>query len=958
MSDTSPRWQTIQRLFREALAVPIDERAAFLEARCGGDVALRQEVQKLVDAAGATDGEFRRIVRNTAVGAAAAEAERFRDQRIGNYRLIDILGIGGMGNVYLAERADRQFEHRVAVKLLHPGQRDRAILERFRSERQMLANLQHPNIARLLDGGETSTGIPYFVMEYVDGLPIDRYCDEKRLSVQERLRLFQKICSAVDYAHRNLVVHRDIKPTNILVTGDGEPMLLDFGIAKFLDDGAAALTREGGGVMTPEYASPEQLLSEPISTATDIYSMGVLLYRMLCGRMPRYTARGMRTDLARAMLETEPSRPSAALTQAAAGERAEQTAEDIGRARGTSAVRLRKRLQGDLDNIVLMALRREPERRYASARALSLDIDNYLAHRPVSARRDSLAYRSAKFLRRYRIAVVLGVVVAAALAGTWLQVVEQRNRATVAAVQAERIIGFLGELFASASPLKAQGEEITAADLLAAGVREVAELDDQPAVQARLLEIMGTSYNWIGDLDEARPLLERALAIRERQLPHDPAAIAHTLKEIGENQRVSDELVAAEQTLQRSLELLQQAFGDRHSRVAYVLNRLGDVLRMQHRQQEALTYLERAAAMKEALGETEDADAIDTYGNLAIVLDELGRLEEAEAMNVRAVQASRTALGSKHPNTVVRIGNLGLIQMRRGNYAEALANIGEAYDSIHEIWSSDPFRLFWAANSQGNVLRFAGRFEEAWAAYEEMLELTRTHYGEDDWRYPTTLRVQGLWLMDKARYDEAFDRLTQAVRAAEKIPEDLGRDVPRARIRIAELYSIRGNFAAAEETARLALAQPDRLPPATRLHLLRELAVSVSGQGRYDEASVLFEEALRGREAFSGAESDGMLEFLVDASRHHRRAGDPAYAVELARRADAIGRTITPAGNWQAAFATAEHALALQAAGRREEAAPLMQRALTDLTATFGAGDPRIAELRASLAGSGDLSQP
>lgn len=951
------RWETIQGMFRAALAIPPGERRAYLEQQCGGDEALCQEVQKLLNAADATDGEFRKIVRDSAVGAAAAEAERFRGERIGNYRLIDILGIGGMGNVYLAERADERFEQRVAVKLLHPGRQDGAILQRFLGERQVLANLQHPNIARLLDGGETSTGLPYFVMDYVDGTPIDRYCDEHRLSVPQRLRLFQKICGAVDFAHRNLVVHRDIKPSNILVTPGGEPMLLDFGIARVLggDADAVSPTLEGGSVMTPDYASPEQLLDQPISTATDIYSMGVLLYKLLCGRMPHHTMKGMRSDVARAILDTEPSRPSAALTAPGArGASAprEPSPEAIGDARGTSTARLRKRLQGDLDNIVLMALRKEPERRYASARALSLDIDNYLSHRPVSARRDSFVYRSAKFLRRYRVAATIGMVIVTALATSWLQVIQQRNRATVAAIQAEQVIGFLGELFASASPLKAQGEEITAADLLAAGVREIGKLDDQPAVQARLLEIMGTSYNWIGSLDYARALLDRALAIREQRLPHDPAAIAHTLRELGENQRVADELTDAEASLRRSLGLLESAYGDRHARIAYVLNRLGDVLRMQHRQEEALVYLEQAVAMKQALGEPGDEDAIDIYGNLAIVLDELGRLEEAEAMNERAVEASRSVLGSMHPNTVIRIGNLGLVQMRRGKYAAALENIGEAYDSINEIWASDPFRLFWAANIRGNVLRLAGRFDEAWTVYEKMLALTLEHYGEDDWRYPTTLRVQGLWLLDKGRYDEAFDRLTQALRAAEQVPGDLGRDVPRARTRIAEIHSIRGDFAAAEATARLGLAPPtDSLPTVTRLHLLRELAVSISGQGRYDEASTLFDEALRGREAYSGPESDGMLEFLIDASRHYRRAGRPELAVELARRAHAIGRRITPPGNWQGALATAEYALALRASGQADVAGPLMRMALIELTATFGEADPRVANLRLQAAG-------
>ncbi|MEQ9561037.1 MAG: serine/threonine-protein kinase, partial [Woeseiaceae bacterium] len=392
MPNPSERWQRVRRLFKEALELSPDERDAFVERECGDDPSLAHELRRLLESADVDDAEIAGIV-----GSAAAQATDLSDQRVGNYRLIDLLGTGGMGNVYLAERDDRQFEHRVAIKLLHPGRRDADMLRRFRTERQMLANLEHPNIARLLDGGETETGIPYLVMEYVDGVPIDQFCDAGQRTLQQRLHIIKKVCLAIDYAHHNLVVHRDIKPSNILVTADGEPKLLDFGIGKFLNESAAmftvAVTREGSGVMTPEYASPEQVRSKPVSIATDIYSLGVLMYKILCGRMP-YDTRGVNMDLARAILEYEPTRPSAAIASQLTGDQ-RRTVEEIVEARGTSVVRLRARLRGDLDNIVLMALRKESARRYASASALAAGIDNFLTHRPVAARPASVAYVTA-----------------------------------------------------------------------------------------------------------------------------------------------------------------------------------------------------------------------------------------------------------------------------------------------------------------------------------------------------------------------------------------------------------------------------------------------------------------------------------------------------------------------------------------------------------------------------------
>jgi len=905
-------------------------------------------VRRLLAAGVVDDSEFADIVTETAM-----QITDMTEQQVGNYRLIELLGTGGMGNVYLADRDDRQFEHRVAIKLLHPGRRDPDLLQRFRTERQMLANLEHPNIARLLDGGETESGIPFLVMEYVDGVPIDQYCDDHQLTLQRRLQLFKKVCGAIDYAHRNLVVHRDIKPSNILVTGEGEPKLLDFGIGKFIDESAAmftvAVTRDGTAAMTPEYASPEQVRSEPISTATDVYSLGVLLYKILCGRMP-YDSRAVNVDLARAILEYEPTRPSAAVTSDTDHGLRGIGVDDISEARGTSTVRLQKRLRGDLDNIVLMALRKEPERRYQSVRAMAEDIDNFLDHRPVMARPAGIGYVTVKFLRRHRAAVAASLLMLAILTASVLQIIEERNRATIAAAQSEQVVQFLTQMYTSASPLTAQGHVITARDLLAAAVDEIDALDDQPQVQARLLEIMGSSYNIIGDFRQAQALLERSLAIRENRLPHDPAAIASTLQNLGENQRVMRDLDAAMQSHLRALDLLKDAFGDEHEQIAYLMGRIGDVLRMQHRNPEALAYLEDAVAMKQALGQQDDADAIDILGNLSLVLVQLGRLQEAEAMSERVVNASRDLLGIRNPNTIIRIGNLGLVQMRRGNYAGAEANILEAYDLINEVFDTDVYRRIWITEIKGNMLRLIGKFDAALDAYDEMMDLALEGYGPNSWRHASALRDRGNWYADRAEYGRALELLEQASAIAAALDTDTGRTIPRAATRIAEAETALGNFAAAESAARGALSTADALPAATRLNLERELATSISRQGRFTEATPLILEAVRAHEEYSGAQSVVMLPVLIAASDHFRRKGEPDRALTYALRAGDIAATITPAGNWHAALASAELGRALAAADRAAEAAPLLRQAAADLEATFGPRDPRVLALAAELA--------
>jgi serine/threonine protein kinase/tetratricopeptide (TPR) repeat protein len=409
--------RALRELFDAALECPIDERAAFLDESCAGDPVLRNELDQLLagsEAAGAflERGLFDLAGPDGTIG-----------QRVGPYELIRQIGVGGMGAVFLAARADDHFRKQVAVKLVRGGLASTDIVRRFRQERQILATLEHPNIARLMDGGTTEAGQPYVVMDYIEGQPIDQYCDEHALSLRERLRLFRIVCGAVQYAHQQLVVHRDLKSANILVTADGSPKLLDFGIAKLLkpEDGFenAAATAPGSHLMTPQTASPEQVRGEAVGTSTDVYALGVVLYQLLTGHPP-YRFKSLRApDVARVICEQEPARPSTIVSHAESFAEAEEAAstspQRLAAVRATRPDRLRRLLQGDLDVIVLTALRKEVSRRYASVEQLSDDLRRHLDGLPVRARKDTLWYRSAKFVRRQRIAVAAGLLVIATL---------------------------------------------------------------------------------------------------------------------------------------------------------------------------------------------------------------------------------------------------------------------------------------------------------------------------------------------------------------------------------------------------------------------------------------------------------------------------------------------------------------------------------------------------------------
>jgi serine/threonine-protein kinase len=699
-----------------------------------------------------------------------------KGERIGAYRILGTLGAGGMGEVFLAERADAEFEQKVAIKVVHGGAFSRAVQSRLKIERQILAQLDHPNIAHLLDGGTLPDGTAYLVMEYVDGVPIDTFCDTRRLDVPARLELFATVCAAVHYAHQNLVVHRDLKPSNILVTAAGVPKLLDFGIAKLLDERqlgqhTLAVTRADLRIMTPDHASPEQVRGQSITTASDVYVLGVLLYRLLAGVGPFVIGSVRLAEIERAICETPPPLPSQAVPDANSAQ-----AHAISEARGTTVRRLRRALEGDLDNIVCMAMRKEPERRYGSAEQLAGDIRRHLQGKPVIARKDTLAYRSAKFVRRHWLPVGTGAVVfllilafavttdvqSARIAAERDRVAEQREAAEHERARAEEVSTFLVDLFKLSDPEVNRGNRVTARELLDSSAKRLREsFKDQPATKAALLATVGAVYESLGQYQDAVPILRESLALQQQST--DKSRV-DTLMELGRVLFEGGHLQEAEAPLQEALRLSQREFGATHlesGRALWVLGQLrhlegdaggaidlykralgifesdqgpptevarllDDLAQDYARRQQWIpakqTYERALAIDRDILGNDHPRVASHLH-NLAIVAQNMGDLQRAESLYREAIDSEERAFGDQHPETAAAQGNYALLLEREGRLAEAEPLLRNALTVALKVWGADNFNVGYARVSLAMALHDEGQLREAETQFRQALAI-------------------------------------------------------------------------------------------------------------------------------------------------------------------------------------------------------------------------------------------
>jgi serine/threonine-protein kinase len=702
-------WRRLEGAFREAAEAPPEGRPAVLDAACAGDPELRRDVEALLEADAGSEA-FLASALQAGLRLAGSLADPGEvPAAVGPYRLLHEIGRGGMSRVFLAERADGEFEKRVAVKLLRPDAGGAEISRRFHNERQILARLEHPDIARLHDGGTTDGGRPYFVMEVVDGEPIDRYCDRRGLDVPARLRLFARVCRAVHYAHQNLVVHRDLKPSNVLVTRAGEPKLLDFGIGKVLDpDLAAEATRASLRPMTPGYASPEQVRGKPVTTASDVYSLGVLLYLLLAGRLPFALEGTSAGELERRIAEEEPPPPSAA---AVAGE-------------------ARRRLAGDLDTIVAMAMAKEPARRYPSAEQLARDVERHLAGEPVIARRPTFGYRASRFLGRHRwpasAAAAFGLLLVAFTAITAAQaahVAAERDRA-------ERVAAVLVDLFRSADD--GDGGTVTAREILDRGAERVrSEIAGPPELRATLLEALAGAYRNLGLYEQAEPLLVEALTVRRRRGGAE-LRLAETLDALGVVRALRGEYADAEPLLAEALAIRERVLEPSHPDVARSLNNLALVRHDRGDYAGAEPLYRRVLALEPDDGGAAGRGRLTTLSNLALLLHDLGRYAEAEAAYREVLERRRRLLGPDHPDLAAALGDLGRVVEARGRWQEAEPLLGRAVELARARYPEGHPELARAYHQLGDLLgRSRASAEEGEALLRRALAMREASLGAD-----------------------------------------------------------------------------------------------------------------------------------------------------------------------------------------------------------------------------------
>jgi eukaryotic-like serine/threonine-protein kinase len=834
------RLHAVEELFHAALEQEPHQLGDFLDKACAGDESLRRDVEALL-ASHQRAGNFIEVPVVT-VDAGIFESDQedpFIGQTIGRYQVLKTIGIGGMGVVYLARRADQQYEKVVAIKLIKRGMDSDSVLRHFRNERQILASFDHPNIARLLDGDTTEGGLPYFVMECVEGLPIDKYCDTHALSVTERLKLFRQVCAAVAYAHRHTVIHRDIKPSNILVSNDGVPKLLDFGIAKMLqpgDDPGSVATMIGLRLMTPEYASPEQVRGEPLTTATDVYSLGVVLYRLLTGRLPYRLPKRSAYDIARAITQTEPQKPSAVIELVVGGptaEAAQGNNESAIRIIEGTPDRLQRRLRGDLDNIMLMALRKEPERRYHSVEQFSEDIRRHLETLPVIAHKDTLAYRTIRFVQRKRALTAAAALVLLSLLGgitasTWQM---QRARAQEAVAKAEKaraerrfndvrnlansVLFDYHDAIKDLSGATAVRERLVK-DGLAYLDSLAGEASGDPALQRELAaaydrvgDVRGQAFSAasLGDMTGAMDSYLKALRIREALVAANPGDVQSRSDLASSYVKFGRQLMETSEA-ERSMEYLRNGFtiylqlaaeqpsnSEIRSHLAATHNLLGLALEDQGDASGALENHSKALLLRQELAAAEP-DNQTHRRNLSITRINLGRALALSGDTKGGLESNQKALTicaallAENPGNADYRRLLANAYQQDGDYRAALHDAQGALLSFRkklaldeQALADDPLNansrgdLGYSYERVGNLLAELGNHSQALSYYR--IALTMFEKGAAD--APQVLHVRYHVILNRVSIGEmqaklgrrvaALDEYSAAINLLDKIPE-------------------------------------------------------------------------------------------------------------------------------------------------------------------------------------------
>ena len=727
-------WQRASHHLDHLLDLPPGERRAFL-------VRLQREEPETAVLLEGLLAEHRLVMAEQFLDTPApiaAPQPPLAGVMIGAYTLVAPIGQGGMGSVWLAARSDGRFEGQAALKLLNTELLGHAGEERFKREGTILARLTHPHIARLIDAGVTGAGQPYLVLEHIDGRYIDRFCDEQRLGIKARLRLFLDVQSAVAHAHAHLIVHRDLKPSNVLVNVEGQVKLLDFGIAKLLEPDTqetalGLLTAPDSQALTPKYAAPEQVVGGRITTATDVYTLGVLLFELLSGQHPTGEHARSSGEFVKAVIDTEPARLSASINEeidpVVAATRSAQ--------RSTTPERLRRALRGDLDTILAKALKKNPDERYGSVAEFADDLRRHLDDLPIAAKPDALGYRASKFVRRHRRILWPAAVAATFIIGLmWFYTVQlrvERDRARLQAEKASKSSELLTGVLTSADPYRTpDGKEPTVQNLLdASAERVISGLSEQPDLQAQMLTVIGRTYERMGLQIKALPLLERALEIGRRGRDTTPVQLAQSLNDLGVLYRELGDLTRAEPLLQESLMLRRQWLGAEDKDVAVTLVELARVLQDRGRSAEAEPHAREALAIRRTLFGDDHRETATSKNELGLLLLRRGDVADAEPLLRDNVATNVRLLGADHPNTAAARSSLALLLIAKGEASSAETLLRESLGTMARVFGVTHPRYARTLSNMASALEEQGQFDQAQALLEEGLRIVEPMFGDD-----------------------------------------------------------------------------------------------------------------------------------------------------------------------------------------------------------------------------------
>ena len=882
------RFQRIDQILNRALELPPAQRPSFLDEACGDDLDLRRKVETLLiedenteshsfmeKPIGAVASDIVEKALGPADGANKASQEIGRE--IGSYRIVQEIGRGGMGTVYLATD-DRYPNRQVALKLIQPGKTTKESLTRFRHEQQILAALQHSNIARLLDGGETKDGLPYFVMEYVEGVPITDYCDSRELSINQRLTLFRFVCQGVQYAHQNLVVHRDLKPSNILVTEEGKVKLLDFGIAKLLDNKnvgwEAPNTKMGFQPRTPEYAAPEQIRGETVTTVTDVYQLGVVLNQLLTGHPPYRIKSREPHDIEHVILNEPALVPS---------EQVEKDTEAAQR-RGTSIKSLRRQLSSDLDTITLKALRKDPTRRYESVEQFSEDIRRYLKRLPIIARPESLIYRATRFVQRHRFGVGVTLAFMVVVAVFVSQIIEQRDNAQAEAEKANVVSDLLVDLFDMSDPFSTdnvRGDTMRVRDFLEKGVERIEHLDQQE-IQAQMRDVIGRIYRNVGNLDSAESMIRQSLDQRRSIFGAKSIEVASSLNTLAGLLSTKLDYDGAEYAYREALEIQKNLVGENSLGAARIMGNLGQVLHDKADFEQAEFFFRRAYEIHHGLRDKDSLDIAQAAANLGKFLIIRGDFEEAARLMRKGLEIRQRLLG-EHPSVSISLYNLAIMLLERANCEEAEPLLRQALEMDKKLLGEEHQNVIVSQGGLAEALACIGDIDAAKTLFRQTIEMAKRNLGEHDITSRNMTFFANL-LRDEGEFEEAESLYRQALAIDRSLFGEhtfIAYDLSS----LARLLQQKGELDEAERLFRQSIEMDkaflgDEYPLLSSVFTLYSLGLLLLDKGEYREAEQNLQEAHAYFEQLYGTNDETTQEALQNLIRLYDDWGKPDEAAK------------------------------------------------------------------------------